>query len=61
MKLLFCVNLIFSFPLTMVPTFSAIEAVVLGQRETGTEDAESEAQSDIGISNADPDNSIQQQ
>jgi len=36
MKLLFCVNLIFSFPFTMVPTFSTIEAICLGKKEVGS-------------------------
>jgi len=38
MKLLFCVNLVFSYPLTMVPTFSTIEALVLRQKETSREE-----------------------
>lgn len=36
MKLLFCLNLVFSFPLTILPTFDTIEALVLGKRETNT-------------------------
>lgn len=31
MKLLFCVNLIFSFPLTIVPTFDTLEAWILNK------------------------------
>ena len=34
MKLLFCVNLVFSFPLTIVPTFDTLEAWILNKQET---------------------------
>lgn len=30
MKLLFCINLVFSYPLTMVPTFNTLEVYLLG-------------------------------
>ena len=36
MKLLFCLNLVFSFPFTMVPTYSTIEAYFLNKKETAT-------------------------
>lgn len=42
MKLLFCINLIFSYPLTIVPTFNTIEALLLGKRETGSMEEEIE-------------------
>ena len=34
MKLLFCLNLMISFPITVVPVFHALEAVI-GKKETG--------------------------
>jgi amino acid permease len=34
MKLLFCINLMFSFPITIVPTFDTLQACILGKRET---------------------------
>ena len=37
MKMLFCLNLVFSFPLTMVPAYSTIEVMIMGQRETSQE------------------------
>ena len=46
MKLLFCLNLVFSFPLTIVPTFNTMEAWLLGKKETGT--VEEEELSDEG-------------
>lgn len=30
MKLLYCINLVFSFPITIVPTFNTLEAVIFG-------------------------------
>lgn len=36
MKLLFCANLVISYPLTIVPTFTALETAFLGQKETNT-------------------------
>lgn len=39
MKLLFCINLVFSYPLTIVPTFNSFE-VLLGKPETNTEEQE---------------------
>lgn len=35
MKLLFCINLAISYPLTIVPAFSTLESL-LGKKETGT-------------------------
>ena len=40
MKLLFCLNLVFSFPLTIVPTFSTLEAFLLGKKETSSVEEE---------------------
>ena len=40
MKLLFCLNLVFSFPLSIVPTFDTLEALFLGKKETNTIEAE---------------------
>lgn len=50
MKLLFCCNLVISYPLTIVPTFTAIETTFLGQKETGTieEEYATESTSDGG-------------
>lgn len=36
MKLLFCTNLIFSFPFTIVPTFQAVDVLVINKKETAT-------------------------
>ena len=38
MKLLYCLNLIISYPLTIVPTFNMLEVYVLGKRETNREE-----------------------
>jgi amino acid permease len=40
MKMLFCVNLVISYPLTIIPTFNALEAFFLGVAETNTDDEE---------------------
>jgi len=40
MKLLFCVNLFISYPLTIIPTFNSLEAAFLGKAETNTIDDE---------------------
>jgi len=36
MKLFFCVNLVISYPLTIIPTFNALEAAFMGKVETNT-------------------------
>ena len=38
MKLLYCLNLIISYPLTIVPTFNMLEVYVLGKKETNREE-----------------------
>ena len=40
MKLLFCMNLVFSYPLTIVPTFDTIESICMGKKETGREEGD---------------------
>ena len=42
MKLLFCINLVFSYPITIVPTFNTLEAFCLGKKETSTMDGGAE-------------------
>lgn len=39
MKLLFCVNLMISYPITIVPVYNALEAVI-GKKETNREEEE---------------------
>jgi len=39
MKLLFCLNLMISYPITVVPTYNALEAL-MGKKEKNTEDDE---------------------
>jgi len=55
MKLFFCISLIFSYRLTIVPTFSAFESLLLGQHETSNDEAEIEAPEDRVLSGADGD------
>lgn len=43
MKMLFCLNLVFSYPLSIVPTFNTLEALILGKKETSSDDKESTA------------------
>jgi len=38
MKLLFCLNLVFSYPLSIVPTFNTLEVWLLGRVETASND-----------------------
>lgn len=62
MKLLFCLNLVFSFPLTILPTFDTIEALVLGKRETSTIEMEgADASYDLTENNDSQQDSASQQ
>ena len=36
MKLLFCFNLVLSFPFTILPTFQAVDVLVINKKETAT-------------------------
>ena len=40
MKLLFCVNLLYTYRLTIAPTFNSLEAFVLGVKETNKDEDE---------------------
>ena len=39
MKMLFCVNLVISYPITIVPVYDALQ-VLLGKQETNTQEDE---------------------
>lgn len=45
MKLLYCISLIYSYKVNIVPTFSALEVYLLGVKETSTDEEEAPAQS----------------
>ena len=45
MKLLFCINLMISYPITIIPVYNALEAVI-GKEETNREEGEEEVKAD---------------
>ena len=40
MKFLFCLNLAFSYPMTIVPVFNTLESCLLGKQEKEREESE---------------------
>ena len=48
MKFLFCLNLTFSYPLTIVPVFNTLESCLLGKQEKEREESETISQGSDG-------------